>query len=142
MSTILVTHCAATWALAGLIWTVQLVLYPQFSRVGSEEFQAYHASHMFRITLVVGPLGLVEAATAGWLYFFGGLRDFFFMASLPLLVVNFVSTAFLQVPQHKRLERGGFDAGVCESLTAGNWVRTVAWSLRAIFVALVLVQTI
>ena len=140
MSTILVIHAAATWALAGLIWTVQLVLYPQFRRVGEREFAAYHASHMFCITLVVGPLVLVEVATAGWLFLFGGLRDLFFIASLPLLALNILSTALLQVPQHKRLERGGFDAALCQRLTAGNWVRTAAWSLRAILVALVLVE--
>ena len=142
MSTLFVIHCAATWALAGLIWTVQLVSYPQFARVGEKEVPFYHAAHIFRITLLVGPLILIEAATAGWLFFFGDQRGSLFVVSLVLIGVNFFSTALVQIPQHKRLERDGFDAGRCRRLTQGNWVRTGAWSLRAILVTLVLIEQV
>ena len=75
MTTVFAIHCAATWAFVGLIWTVQLVTYPQFSRVGREEFAPYHAAHMSGIILVVGPLLFVEGVTAAWLLFFAGWRD-------------------------------------------------------------------
>ena len=44
-----------------------------------------------------------------------------------------ISTATLQVPQHRRLERG-FDPSAHRTLVLTNWVRVVAWSLRALLV--------
>ena len=35
MSALLAAHAAATWALVGLIWTVQVVHYPLFALVGA-----------------------------------------------------------------------------------------------------------
>ena len=137
MTTALVLHCAATWALAGLIWTVQLVSYPLFGRVGREAFPRYHAGHMQRITLVVAPLMLGELATAGWLLLAGEHRTIF-LVSLPLLGLNWLSTALVQVPLHRRLERHGFEESTWRRLTASNWIRTIAWSLRALLLALLL----
>jgi len=42
-----------------------------------------------------------------------------------------VSTGFWQVPAHRRLE-GGFDVATHRRLVQTNWVRTVAWSARAV----------
>ena len=135
MTAALVLHCAATWALAGLIWTVQLVSYPLFGHVGREAFPGYHAAHMRRITLVVAPLMLAELATAAWLVASPGGRAALILASLPLLALNWLSTALVQVPLHRRLERGGFDEMTWRRLTASNWIRTSAWSLRALLLA-------
>jgi hypothetical protein len=49
---------------------------------------------------------------------------------LALLAVVWLSTFLLQVPCHRRLERG-FDAAAASRLVATNWIRTIAWSLRA-----------
>jgi len=64
---VLVIHAAATWAMTGLIWFVQVVHYPLLSAVGASGFAAYHAAHSRLTTLVVGPLMLVEAAGAIWI---------------------------------------------------------------------------
>ena len=61
---LLVIHTAITWALVGLIWTVQGALYPLFQNVGDREFVAYHGRHMAMITWVVGPLMLLEVGSA------------------------------------------------------------------------------
>lgn len=127
-------HAAVTFALCGLIWTVQLALYPLFRHVGEGEFPRYHAAHMRGIALVVAPLMLVELATAGWLLV-AGERDPVFVASVALVVVNWGSTALVQVPQHRRLEKGR-DLETCRRLVWGNWVRTGAWSARAVLVAI------
>ena len=60
----LLLQVAATLALVGLIWFVQVVHYPLFAKVGSSSFADYEQSHQRRTTLVVAPLMLVEAATA------------------------------------------------------------------------------
>jgi hypothetical protein len=38
-------HLAATAAMVGLIWFVQVVHYPLFASVGADEFVAYENAH-------------------------------------------------------------------------------------------------
>jgi hypothetical protein len=91
---------------------------------------------MRRITIVVAPLMLVEIATAAWLLLLADERGFWFLASLPLLLINWGSTALVQVPLHKKLERVGFEEATCRKLTRSNWLRTAAWTSRAVFLGL------
>lgn len=132
MHDLLVFHAAATWALVGLIWTVQIVQYPQFLHVGPERFCAYHASHMLRISLTLAPLLLVEMGTAALLLWKGG-REAWFLASLLFMVVNVGSTFLLQMPLHGRLSTEYSDATVRRLITT-NWVRTLAWTARGVCV--------
>lgn len=57
-------QAASTWALIGLIWTIQLVHYPLFSVVGDESFTEYAKGHASRITLIVAPLMLLELVSS------------------------------------------------------------------------------
>ena len=63
-SAALLAHVAATAAMTGLIWFVQLVHYPLFARVGVADFTAYEREHVRRTGLLVAPLMLLEALTA------------------------------------------------------------------------------
>ncbi len=128
MNTLLALHSAATWALVGLIWTIQLVHYPLFDQVGREAFRSYHQSHGRQITWIVAPLMFTELATAGGLIVLG-FRNPWFLASLAPLVFNWVSTWRVQIPLHQQLGRG-FDPKVHRRLVATNWWRTAAWTLR------------
>jgi hypothetical protein len=56
------------------------------------------------------------------------------LVSLGLIGVNWLSTAIVQVPLHRRLEQG-FEAGAHGRLVATNWVRTGAWTARGVLVA-------
>jgi hypothetical protein len=128
-----IIHLAVTWALIGLIWLVQVVIYPQFRAVGRLEFGAYHADYMRRISWIVGPLMVAELGSAAWLLW-AGERSGWFLVSLGLIGVNWLSTAIVQVPLHRRLEQG-FEAGAHGRLVATNWVRTGAWTARGVLVA-------
>ncbi len=121
-------HYAATWALVGLIWTIQLVHYPLFAQVGRDTFKAYHHRHTTQITWVVAPLMLTELITAAWLVMTGS-RDAWLLVSLLPLVVNWLSTWRVQIPLHDKLA-AGFDAHAHDRLVATNWWRTVAWTAR------------
>ena len=138
MDLVLLMHAAATWALCGLIWTVQLVIYPQFERVGSEAFSAYHAAHMKRITWVVAPLMFAELGTAIWLLFREQGSEGALLLSFVFLALNWASTALVQVPLHQQLEREGGDVRTCQKLTLSNWIRTAGWTIRAILVVFVM----
>lgn len=121
----------ATSAMTGLIWFVQMVHYPLFRAVGTSEFVAYEAAHVRLTTFVVGPLMLLESATALWLV--TARPDFATPAQawigLGLLGVIWASTALLSVPLHDALQLG-FDASTHAALVATNWIRTVAWTAR------------
>jgi len=133
---LLVGHAAATWAMTGLIWFVQVVHYPLMGSVGVSGFPAYHAAHSRLTTLVVGPLMLVEAASAVWI-----VLERPSMASwvgAGLLAVVWAATFFVSVPRHVLLAVG-YDAGIVDSLVATNWIRTAAWTARALLAAWLLV---
>ena len=52
-------HAAATMAMVGLIWTVQVVHYPLFESVGAEAYPNYQSRHIDRIgAVLVVPWGL------------------------------------------------------------------------------------
>ena len=125
-------HLAVTWMLAGLIWVIQVLAYPQFRRVGRAEFAGYHFAHCVRIGLIVAPLLLIEAGTAGWLLF-QGRREAAFLVSVGLIPVIWLSTALLQAPLHTKLMHG-FDADVIRRLILTNWLRTLAWTARGMLV--------
>lgn len=135
---VLVAHALATAMMAGLIWFVQVVHYPMFALVGPESFARYEAVHQRRTTWVVGPLMLAELTTAVWIAFDPRGGGALAWAGLGLLGVIWISTALVQVPRHRRLERG-LDEAVVRSLVRTNRVRTVAWTARAVIALLLLV---
>jgi hypothetical protein len=117
-------------ALAGLIWTVQLVHYPAFRFVEPGQFAAFHAFHSRAISFVVVPLMAAELAAAVLLAAIAApaLRLQAWVA-LGLVLVAWTSTFLVQVPLHGRLGLG-HDADAIERLITTNWVRTAAWSLK------------
>ncbi|MFN0137894.1 MAG: hypothetical protein ACKVS9_17460 [Phycisphaerae bacterium] len=121
----------STLMMTGLIWMVQVVHYPLFANVGEGAFCDYEHQHTRRITWLVGPLMLTEGASAAALMLLlaPGTARVLAIIGVLLLVVNWGSTAFLQVPCHTRLSRG-FDREVVRRLVSTNWIRTVAWSVR------------
>lgn len=131
MSLLLLVHTAVTFMLIGLILTIQFLHYPLMGMVGREAFVAYELEHINRITLLVGPIMLVELLTAGLLVSFQGDAGARLMlwGSFALLAVVWIVTACVNVPQHNRLA-GGFDAATHAALVASNWIRTLAWSGR------------
>ena len=127
-------HAGASLMMAGLLWFVQIVHYPLFARAAgdAEGWKAYESEHQSRTTLVVGPLMLVEAATALLLLVLRpeGVDLALLIASVVLVGVVWALTFFFAVPLHARLS-GGFDAAVHRSLVAVNWPRTIAWTARS-----------
>ena len=138
---VLIGHLAATWFMCGVIWVVQLVHYPLFKLVGPEHFARYEQAHVFWITWVVAPAMLIEAATGVLLLFLPlpSSSRALLWGNLLLLLVIWLTTAFFSAPAHQQLA-SGFDATVHQWLVRTNWVRTIAWSLRAIALSVWLVK--
>lgn len=129
--TLLLVHAGATLAMAGLIWFVQLVHYPLFELASERDFERFAAQHQRLTSYVVVPLMVTEAGAAVALLMNPplGLERAPLWLGLSLLAVIWLSTALLQVPLHRRLANGR-DVAAIRRLVAGNWVRTVAWTVR------------
>ncbi|MFK7767779.1 MAG: hypothetical protein AB8B55_11200 [Mariniblastus sp.] len=136
-SLLVLLNLVSTWYMVGLIWMVQVVHYPLFKSVGQSEFDSYQKSHQFLTTLVVGPPMIVELFSTVFLLIYPPTRDARTMTllyvGLGLLIVTWLSTAFLQVPCHGKLEQG-FDAQIHQRLVSSNWIRTLAWSARGLVI--------
>lgn len=136
MVAVLAVHLGATWFMTGVIWFVQLVHYPLFAAAAGPSFAAFHRRHLSLVTRIVAPAMLIELATGLLLAWAPppGLPPWTMSAGLALLAVIWLSTALVQVPAHNRL-RGGFDAAAHRRLVASNWIRTAAWSARALILS-------
>ena len=138
--TLLSVHLAATAAMTGLIWFVQVVHYPLFASVGEPQFVAYEASHRWRTSLVVGPLMGLETFTALILVVSppAGQGRTLALVGVALLAVIHASTVLLQIPRHTELSEA-HDHAAIRRLVRSNWVRTVGWSARGVLAVAMLV---
>lgn len=126
-------HLTATLYLTGLIWTIQVVHYPLMNRVAVERFPEFHRQHGNRISLVVILPMAIELGTAVLLAVAvpPGVPKALVISGLVLVIAVWLSTFAIQVPCHHRLARG-FDAAVHRKLVCSNWLRTAAWTARAV----------
>lgn len=126
---LILAHAAATLFLVGLIWTIQIVHYPLFRFVGEPTYTAYQSAHMNAITLLVGPVMLVELFTGFLLFGVPNLPPLPVWIGMGLIGVVWLATACVNVPQHTTLSMG-FETGIHQALVASNWIRTLAWTAR------------
>ena len=132
-SVVATIHLLTTFAMAGLIWFVQIVHYPMMASFDRKKFAAHEKEHCDRTGWVVIPLMLGEVFTFA-LLLLEGVRSNAFLLSGLLLCVIWASTFFLQVPLHRALLQG-WNAGAHRRLVATNWIRTVAWTGRAVLLS-------
>lgn len=132
---ILVLQVITTWAMTGIIWFVQLVQYPSFALVEASSFPAFHEHHSAAISVVVAPLMILEALSA-FAFLWAPVRvqsAWEIWLGIALVAIVWGSTFFLQVPAHRRLSNR-FDQESWRMLVSSNWLRTFAWSARAVLV--------
>ena len=125
-------NVAVSWGLFILIWLVQIIIYPGLARIPSNDFVNYHEWYVTRITMVVLPLMICEIIIAiAWFFLQDNL--FYPIVAGGLVILVWCSTFTFQVPIHKSLQAGK-DKSKIRRLVATNWIRTVAWSLKAVIV--------
>ena len=130
---LLLAQTFATIYMTGLIWFVQLVHYPMFADVPREVFVEYERIHQARTTWAVGPMMLLELATACAMFAYRpeGIPSWAPWAGMALLLLVDGSTAVFFGPQHMRLANG-FDETMHRHLVDWNWLRTFGWTARGI----------
>lgn len=131
---VLTAQAVASGAMCGLIWFVQAVHYPLFAVVGDERSRDYAVEHQRRTTPVVLPFMLVELVTASIVAVWppAGIGRGPAFLGLALVASIWLSTFLVQVPLHGRLAGEGHSPPLVAALVRGNWLRTIAWTARAI----------
>jgi hypothetical protein len=107
--------------MTGVIWVVQVVLYPSFALVGEAGWAAYHAAHSRRITPVVAPVMLAHPLVA--LALLAERPGALAAVNLALAGGLLLVTATFFAPLHARLTRSTVDR-----LVRRNAPRAVAWT--------------
>jgi len=134
-------HAAAVWFCVGLVWVIQLLVYPGFAAMAGPDWAAVHARHTRRMgQLVTGPWA-VQGLTCVVLLVWRppGVPLVAALAAGVCAAVTVVVTAAVSVPCHRRLAER-FDPAVHARLVATNWWRTAAWTLGGLLALAMLGQ--
>jgi hypothetical protein len=144
---VLVSGLAATWAMVGVIWVIQLVHYPVFDAIDrgadDERWRSFGDRHRRAISFVVGPFMAIEGLTGIWIVLDppgSSGRTLPIVAAL-LMAVAYGVTAFVSVPLHERLT-AVFDDDAHRRLVSTNWFRTAAWTARGVVLAVLAIVAI
>lgn len=139
---LLLAHAGATCFLAGLVWVVQVVVYPAFLTVGpTTAWAEHHEAHSRGITLVVGPPWAVQGLTCALLLLArpAGVPLALALLAGALGLATVVLTLAVQVPLHSRLGEG-YDAALTRRLVRTNALRVAVWSAAALVALVMLAQ--
>ncbi len=140
---VLLVNFVATAVMTGVIWFVQWVHYPLLASVPVDGAVEVAHQHQRRTGQVLALPMAVEGLTTLWLL---ASRPEAVSLTLPwlgavLLAVALGSTVFLSVPLHAKMATNP-TADVGKRLITTNWLRTIAWSARAVVCAAMLLQVV
>lgn len=134
MRFILLAQLGACFFMLGLIWLIQLIHYPGFAMVEKARFSEFHSRHSRALTALAGPMMTVELLTGLALMIDSGYRIPWSVNFL-LICVAWTVTFTQSVPAHNRLSLGYCESSI-ERLIKTNWLRTLAWTLRAVLLTI------
>ena len=130
--TAVVVHVAATWAMVGFSWTIQILQYPLLAAVPADAFPGFEAEHQRRVVAVLAIFGPVEVVMAALVFLTVPQVPAWLSLSSGLLLAGiWVATGVYYAPIHGRLS-SGFDRVLHRRLVTTNWLRTIAWTVRGV----------
>lgn len=130
MSGWFVAHLAATAAMVGFIWTIQLLSYPIMASVPADGFVRFEQAHQRRVTTVLAVLAPAElVTTVAVVLVRSDVPSWLTIGAGAVLAAIWVSTGVHFAPLHGRLA-AGFDPRLHRRLVRDNWWRTTAWTAR------------
>jgi hypothetical protein len=138
-SNLMAAHFFCAAYMTGIIWFVQLVHYPMLHLSDGADASAGHAEYTRRMGFVVMPVMLAELALQ--LLWIQRSPTPIAWTAASLLLLIWLSTFMLQVPCHTRLQKH-FDPTLQQKLVHTNWIRTIAWTARALLLGLALLPRI
>ena len=126
-------HFSVTFYLLGVIYIIQVIHYPVLALIGKNEFIECHAKHMNQTSFVIAPAMILEVITMALLLYMSPIfrNDIYFIFSCVMIFLIWCVTFFISVPLHNILV-SGYNYPAWKKLVLTNWIRTFAWSVRAI----------
>ena len=118
---------AIDFAMFGLIWFVQIIVYPSFRFIQPDCFPQWHALYCHRISYFVLPLMAMQLIDSfSTTFFVGGTTSWVRLSSvLAAWTITFTHSA----KRHKALTKEGKNQREIDSLIRINWWRTLFWTL-------------
>ena len=140
---ILLANFVATCLMTGVIWFVQWVHYPLLASVPVDRAVETAIEHQRRTGQVLAiPMAVEGFTTLGLLISRPeSVQIFWPWFGAVLLAVALGSTVFVSVPLHAKMATNP-TADVGRRLVVTNWLRTVAWSLRAVVCSAMILQVL
>lgn len=117
---------AVDFSLAVFLWVVQCIIYPSFRHLREAVFQNWHRAYQRRISLIIGPILLMQMFLVCFEAFFS--PSAYSLIRLCLIAACWLITACVSVPLHQKIERGVAREQSIERLIESNWLRTVLWT--------------
>tara|TARA_R100001143_G_scaffold44720_1_gene40085 strand:+ start:2095 stop:2532 length:438 start_codon:yes stop_codon:yes gene_type:complete len=130
IDSILLVNIFSSFFMCGVIWLVQLVHYPFFFRADRTQFTEHIRFHGFRISFIVLPVMTLELISSILLTIYAPDFQALHLIGLIVVLLIWVSTFLLQVPQHAKLV-DKFDENAILKLVRTNWIRTILWSIKS-----------
>ena len=135
MEAILFFHFFLTFFMTGIIWLIQLIHYPSFSFIDKNMYSKFQTFHMNRISFLVGPIMILELLSGFYLLLFFYSESNFFVINFILNILILTMTIIVFGTIHKKLIEG-FKFSLFAKLISMNWIRTILWSMKSIFIFL------
>ncbi|MFW5760689.1 MAG: hypothetical protein ACOCXH_06915 [Cyclobacteriaceae bacterium] len=130
---ILLINFSVTLFMTGLVWFVQVIHYPLYLKI-TTNFEAYELMHTRLTSRLTAPLMLLELFTTVLMWWFWPSYYVLNIIISLMLAIIWVSTFFVQIPLHNKLCQL-HDKSNCHKLVKTNWVRTIAWTLKGLTLA-------
>ena len=136
---LLILNLVSTLFMTGVIWFVQIIHYPLFKFIPEESFPNFSVLHSTNAGYIVIVPMVTELITSILLLKWhpNGLPYYYFLTGFILVLIIWFSTFLLQVPIHDSLSKG-YDERRVDMLVKTNWLRTTAWSLRAMLITFII----
>ena len=122
-------HAAAVWFCVGLVWVVQVLVYPGFVGIDRARWAAWHDRHTRLMAWTVSGPWAAQGVTCAVLLVWRPDGVPFWAAVLAGVcgAATVAVTVLVSVPCHRRLS-DGYDDAVLARLVRTNWYRVVAWT--------------
>ncbi|MCD2188291.1 hypothetical protein [Actinomycetospora soli] len=133
---LLVIHAAAVWFCVGLVWVVQVLVYPGFAGIDRAAFTTWHDRHTRLMSWTVSAPWAVQGVTTAVLLVWRPEGVPFWAAALAGVcgAATVAVTVLVSVPCHQRLS-AGYDDEVLDRLVRTNRYRVVAWTAGGLVAA-------
>ena len=138
-SSVFILHLVSTSIMVGVIWIIQLVHYPTFLFIDKQKYMKFQEFHMSRVSYIVMPTMIAELFSGIYILFYNNVlivNTFFLLASFSLFL-NWVITALVFVKIHNGLLIK-YEKNIILLLVKLNWLRTILWSLRLVFLTIII----